>query len=541
MSSYAPSTTRLWRFFFAMLIGLGFASVASADIAQVNSLLARAETNLQSVSGSLGNRTSWPGGSSGKLLARRLEQALDDINPAKELLEKVPAGTAGRDEAVARYQAAAAEYNRLREIMVGPDAPAPTEPAGGVKLDYQQEDVLKGAKFNLREVEANAEQLTKALETLREVEDQLTIDYREVDGLMGVVENAKRKAGFVKDALDKLPADGRGVPEVRQQLVNAEAKIVTATDFLRPVNEKLRKLIDPAQYPEFDADRKRLRELSVMFNDTMILQTDRPRAAETLAQADAARDECIRIAQKYARLMQQRTDQGRTIEGVGNGFLSNLNDFLAEAEAQKAVLPDEIREDLKTAMGYAAEAVKEQKPLWFTGGIPQTMGFAEDRLALLSALDEEAGKELRAEYEATQEQLKEQAESLSELIIRENKLPKDAFAGDDREEAIKTAVSAWKVQQEEFEVLAVRIPGEQWARETKWTYSNGTWYFSDRSKLQVRLIVADHENPDLAIDRPINIWKDHQKGDSMIGVPLYGFEDELQPSSYLLKSNVKKP
>src|SRR5690606_19928385 len=112
---------------------------------------------------------------------------------------------------------------------------------------------------------------------------------------------------------------------------------------------------------------------------------------------------------------------------------------------------------------------------------------------------------------------------------------------EDREEAIKTALSAWKVQQDEYEVLAVRIPAEHWARDTKWTYSNGTWYFSDRSRLQVRLIVADHENPELAIDRAINVWKDHQQGDSMIGTPLRAFEDELQPSDYLLKANVKKP
>ncbi|MFI4892096.1 MAG: hypothetical protein ACIAQ0_01480, partial [Phycisphaerales bacterium JB058] len=105
---------------------------------------------------------------------------------------------------------------------------------------------------------------------------------------------------------------------------------------------------------------------------------------------------------------------------------------------------------------------------------------------------------------------------------------------------IETAISGWTVQQEKFDLLAVRIPAEQWARETKWTYSNGTWYFSDRSKLQVRLIVADHENPELAIDRAINVWKDHQKGDSMIGVPLRGFEDELQPNDYLLRANVKK-
>jgi len=523
----------------ALVLGIFVASHAAADLSKVNSLLQRAEANLQSVSGSLGNRTTWPGGSAGKLLANRLQQAIDDINPAKELLEKVPAGTPGREEAVARYTAAANEYNRLRAIMTGGNEPATPSQTGGTKLNYQQEEILSGARFNLREVEGGANTLTAALEKLRAVEDQLTIDYREVNGLMSVVENARRKTGFVKDALDKLPADGVGVPEVRQQLVNADAKISTAADFLRPLNDKLQKLIDPAGYPEFDADLRRLRDLSRMFGDTMIFQTNLPLAAETIKQTDAARDEAIRIAKKYVRLMDQQTDMGRSIENVGNGLLGNLEGFRLEAETLKQTLPDAIREHMEEARKYASEAVAEQKPLWFTGGIPQELGFAEEKVTLLGALDEEAGKAMQAELDATHEDIQKQADSLRELIIRENKLPKDEFKGEDREEAIKIAISGWKVQQKEFEVLAVRIPAEHWARETKWTYSNGTWYFSDRSRLQVRLIVADHENPELAIDRPINVWKDHQKGDSMIGVPLWGFEDKLQPSSYLLRSNVK--
>ena len=539
MSASTIRQSRILVFMAALVASLCFAPAALADIDKVNGLLRRAESNLESVAANLANRTSPPGGSAGKLLASRLEQALGDITPARELLEKIPAGTEGREEAVARYTAAANEYNRLRAIMTGSNEPAPAQQTEGTKLNYQQEETLSGARFNLREVEAGANQLTTALEKLREVEDQLKIDFREVDGLLGVVENARRKSGFVKDALDKLPADGLGVPEVRQALVNADAKVTTAADFLRPLNEKLRKLIDPANYPEFEADRKRLSELSVMFGNPMVFQTNRLLAAETIAESQAAMDECVRIAQKYTRLMDQRTDQGKAIEGVGNSFLRRHAEFMATAETERVALPDAIREDLNKALKDANHAVAEQKPLWFTGGIPQVMGFAEERVVLLEALDEELGKQMRAEYEETQKQLQTQADSLRELIIRENRMPRDAFAGEDREKAIKTALSAWKIQQEEFEVLAVRIPAESWARETKWTYSNGTWYFVDRSKLQVRLIVADHENPELAIDRPINIWKDHQKGDSMIGTPLFGFKDKLQPSDYLLKTNVK--
>ncbi len=527
----------LVRLLAVVVAALGFAFTASADVDKVNGLLRRAEVNLESVAASLGGRTTPPRGAAGKVLANRLEQSLNDLNSAKQLLEAVPAGTEGRDAAADRYTAAANEYNRLRAILTGSDAPADPEPEG-VALNYQQEELLKSAGFHLREVEANAQQLTEATERLRAVEDQLAIDHREVSGLRAIVDNARRKSGFAGDSLAQLPDDGRGVAGVRQRLVNAEAQVVSAADFLNPLHARLQDLIDPANYPEFDADRDRLRELSVMYNDPMRLQSDRAFAAEVLRQSEAAKAECVRIAQKYARLMQQQTDQGKTIEGIGNSFLQNHGRFLEAADAERAALPASIAADLAEARRLAQEAVASQRPLWFTGGIPQTMGFAEDKLALLAVLDPARGEQVRSELEATRAQLRQQADSLRELIIRENTLPDDRFAGDDREKAIEVAKSAWTIQQNEFDLLAVRIPSEAWSRETKWTYSNGTWYFSDRSRLQVRLIVADHENPELAIDRPVNVWKDHQQGDTMIGTPFRSFDEELQPSEYFLRSRV---
>jgi hypothetical protein len=104
---------------------------------------------------------------------------------------------------------------------------------------------------------------------------------------------------------------------------------------------------------------------------------------------------------------------------------------------------------------------------------------------------------------------------------------------------IAIALDGWKHQQPKCEVLAVRIPSEAWSRDTRWSYSNGTWYLVDVSSLQVRLIVADESDATLAVDRPINVRKDHQKGDTLIGVPLHSFEEALQPQQFLLRSRVK--
>ena len=530
---------RYLRLLVLLCLSFGFVSPAFADVGKVNGLLRRAEANLESVDASIGHRTTPPTGSAAKLSAMRLQQALDDLNPAKELLEQIPAGTEGRAEAAERYTNAVNLYNKLRTILTGSDAPATSTDSEGTKLNYQQEEQLRNARFHLNEVEGNAKHLTEKLEELREVEDELTISYREVDQLMGVVENAKLKSGYAKNAMERLPEDGKGVADVRQRLTNADAKVVTAADFLRPLQKKLHDLIDPKNYPDFDTDQKRLRELSAMFARPEILISQRSLAAETYQQAEAAKAECIRLAKKYARIMQQQTAQGESIEAYGNGFLRNHAAYLARAEELKGELPGEILSHLSEASRYADEAVANQKPAWFNGGIPQQMDFARERAELLRVIDPESGKELDAEIKQAEAKLKEQAESLRELIIRENEMPADRFAGEDRDKAIETAISGWKVQQKEFKLLKVRIPSESWSRETKWTYSNGTWYFSDRSRLQVRLLVADHENPELAIDRPINVIKDHQKGDTMIGVPLWGFEAELPPSSYMLRAKIK--
>lgn len=514
------------------------AAAPPPQVARANGLIQRAETNLASVAPSLNGRTSPPRGSAAKVLANRLQQALGDLNQAKQLIEQVPAGAEGLEAVAARHAAALAEHNRLNSIMTGGEAPPPPSDAG-TPLNYQQEEALRGANFNIREVQGNAQTLETRTAALRAVADQLSINHREVSGLLSMVENARRKSGFASTTLDQLPADGRGVAQARQTLAGADAKVASAAEYLSALNTTLQHLINPANYPEFNADADRLRELAIMFAEPQMLVTERQRAAEAFKQAAAAERECRMLAERYSRLIQQQTEQGVRIEGITTGFVRNHAAFVAAAKAEAARLPEQIRADLATARKYADDAVAEQKPLWFTGGIPQVMGFAAEKLDLLAAIDPAAAAPLRAELQQAEAQLKKQAESLRELIIRENQMPADVFAGPDREQAIKTAVSGWRVQQPEFDLLKVRIPAEAWARETKWTYSNGTWYFSDRSRLQVRLLIADPSNSELAIDRAINVWKDHQKGDTMIGVPLWGIEDELQPHHYLLRAKIR--
>ena len=542
---------------FALLLSIFMmASSASAslvlDVAQVNSHLKRAETNLNLVDGTIGHFTNPPKGSTAKLAKMRLDQAIGEMDKAKDLLSGLSGD--GVAEATNRYNSAVKLQNKLAAILTGeaptpspdptptptPDPTPTTEKPKTVKLGYPHADNFKGTLFTLRRVEADTLSLTTLIEGLQPIEDQLTVNHRTTMNAMAKITETRRQAGFVRDGLDKIPSNGEGVAEAEERLVNARSSVDRVEAYIKPLNAQLLNMINPVNYPEFNKDVKRLRELSVAYvNPEFQFRESREAAAEAYLQRDAAKAECIRVAQLYKRLMEQETDQGKQVEGIGNGFLKQHAVFLLAADAQKLSLPTEIRKDLADSDQYANDAVQNQKPLWFTGGIPQRMGWAEEKLALLLVLDPDGAVAMQSEVNEMKSSLKERADSLKELIIRENPLPNDRYVGADRDAVIAIAKDGWKHQEADFELLAVRIPAESWSRSTKWTYSNGTWYFVDVSTLQVRLIVADKSNPDQAIDRPINVRKDHQSGDKLIGVPMRSFEESLEPSEYLLRNKIK--
>jgi len=244
----------------------------------------------------------------------------------------------------------------------------------------------------------------------------------------------------------------------------------------------------------------------------------RATAAEAYRQ-HAALAGCQRIRGLYARLVQQDTEQGRTVKGVSAHFEEQRAALIEYAAQQRATLPAELGADFAEVDRVANEAVAKQQPLWFTGGIRQQLAAIDEKLALHATLDPAGNAKLNAEADALAQSIAARANSLRELIVRENQLPPGRYADADREAAIAIAKDAWRQQQPSCEVLAVRIPSEAWSRDTRWTYGNDAWTFVDVSTLQGRLIVADQSDAALALDRPLNVRIDHHKGDVLIGAP----------------------
>jgi hypothetical protein len=544
------TTLAIVTFFMATLLLAGLPSLAAADVAQVEGLLRRAAVNLENVEQNVAGRDAWPKGSAGKLLARRLEQVGGDLQPAGELVAQLPAGGEGVAQVTQQYNDMIARYHRLVALQNGGAAPPPdTGPAEGtVKLGYPHADNLKNAVFTLEhKVESAANQLTEFHAKLLPIEDQLTINYRQTGAALNTIKEGRRQAGFVEEALAKVPANGQGVAPAKARLAAGRETFDGAEKYFAPLHAKLMTIVDPAQYPDFRADVERLKGISSDYGADYVFTSDRARAAELYAQRQPAQAELVRIATAYQRPLQQNPDWIKPLEIAGNSALGNFQEFDAAVEEQKQGLPGEVREHLAKADQQADDAVQNQKPLWFTGGIPQEMGYADDKTTLLQAIDPAAGNQLREEYDQLQASLQERAKSLEELIIQENQPPSDNFAGEDRQKAIDTAIDAWKYQEKDFEVLGAAIPAEAWERQEKHFFDgqlegdgdvSGTWSKQDRSRLQVQLFIAVKDQPTLAKIIPVNVYKDHMKGDTMIGTPLFAGDEELQPRFFLLRDKL---
>lgn len=550
---------------FVLLFALAWAAPATADTAadvkQINNLLHRAQANLDSVNQSIGQRTSPPKGSAAKLAKSRLDQAYGDLEPAGKLVAGLTAGEPGVAEAATQFNAAVALYTKLASILSGQstpppadkdkprDAPAKDQPAdppaadkpATVRLGYPHADNLKTAKADLRDVEGSVNALVKLHAEIVAAQDPSALTYRQSLQATNTIEQARTKTGYVEKRLVPIPANGEGVAEAHQRLANARQALDGADQFFAPLHAKLAAQADPTNYPDLNKDLKWLSDTNNTYRNSSVYLNDADRMAEMSGQREAAYAQLVRVAQKYQPLIIQNTPQGQQIENFGNATIGAFEKFDAEAARVQQSLPAEIREHLQDAKTTADTAVAEQKPGYFTGGIPQKMGWAQDKLTLLIAIGTtDETQALQAEYDQTQAGLNQQARSLESLIINANELPNDNYQSADRDAVIAIAIDGWKIQQPDAQILAVRIPGTDWQRETKWTFSNGSAYYYDTSSLQVRLIVADPTNPKLAIDRPINVRKDHQSNDKLRGVPLDDFKlTELHPADFYLRSKIK--
>lgn len=507
-------------------------------LADAQSHQARFEANMKLALDSAGPGEATPPGSKARLAKARLEAAMQSVPTLEARFGELPADDDLVKQLRARFDATLADGKKLEARLSGQSAAAnPGAPAAaGVKLDYRQEELLKGAKFNLDTVDGYANGIDGLIANINQAADRKSVDFREVLKGMQTVAEARRKLGFAGASIAQLPADGRGVAEAAAQQKALAARIDAADKFLAPLNTQLQAAIDVNNYPDFNDDRKRLNELTIMF-DPALIESQKPAAVETINQADAARQERNRIVAKYADLIQQDTDAGRQIKGSAEYFDSKYASFAEAVGKWKQTAPTEIDASIKDVNEMVASAVAEEKPAFFNGGVPQRMSFVEERVNLYVAIDPQAAKPYVDKLAGLRSAVKQEQAKLSEGIIAANEVPPDRYRGDDRAAIEAAAIAEWKAVQPDAQILRICIASQEWNRESMWRLQNTTWYKIDRSKLQVQLLVA-HDGR-LAVIRPVNVWIDHISNDKRTATNLDDIKDELPPDRFVLLAKVK--
>lgn len=548
----------------ALMLLFGGIRVSAAELdADQAKLLAAAQTHLKQLQANLklAQETAGPpdkpvSPSKARLAMARLDSAKQSVPQVQGRLEKLPADHADVQATRKQLDADVAAIAALEARLKGePPAKAPAEEAGksdgnaapaakpapgneGVKLNYKQEDLLKNARFHTRDAQGKAEAVAEVAAKVQAAENIVTLDHRLVQSAVNTIADARGKAKNADNALAELPADGRGVPEVAGALTQVKASLDESEKVIAPAHAQLMKLVDPANYPSFQADVKRLSELAGMYRDTSVLEQDRPRAIELIAQGAAAQAEHNRIVKAYAPLIIQKTSQGEQLAGTSRHFVEQITGFAQVTRQLRETLPPDIDQEIAGVNKMADEAVAEQKPAFFNGGIPQRMEWVKDKVALYAALEPEKAKPYQAKVVELAGQLKKKQAQLTDAIIANNTLPPDNYQGGDREALVKLATDAWLKVQPGAKVLASRIPSQNWKRENIWRYSSGgEWGQIDRSSLQVQLIVKHDDK--LAVIRPVNLSKNHMQNDQINGYPMDGKDDALEPQRFLPLGKVK--
>lgn len=521
---------------------------------QAANYLKSAEADLSSAAGSAGTADRPATGSRLKLTKMRLDSAAARLAQAREVLSDLPAD----DEAVSpvseRAAKAATEHERLTSIITpkpkapvdetssgdeakADDAPAADPEKPAPRLHYKQEESLKNGRFHLR---ASTQLTDQALVVLTRYDGEGPKPvHAEIKAAIEKITQASAKLKLAAGYLKTLPGDHPDVIAFAREGTAENNRMLATHTRLAAIDQQLSKITDMASYPDYQKDFDLVGDLGRRYNDFEMVVQQPERLAQIIQEDGSALQEIQRIAKTYIALAEQKTAPGLAIEKRVNWFYAKRAAFAEKAFAYHKQLPELFEKHIAEVMKLANDGVENKKPMYFgaNSGISQQLTFAEQKLTVLSAFNSEQAKPYQAKLIETRATLRKMAKSLESEIIANNPLPTDRYKGEDRADLIRRAVEGWQTQQKNAQVLTARIPAEAWNRETKWQWWRDSWQKVDRSRIQIQLIIK-HDNTH-AIIRPVNLYKNHMKGDTITASPFYSIDDELQPDAYLLLNKVK--
>jgi hypothetical protein len=271
-----------------------------------------------------------------------------------------------------------------------------------------------------------------------------------------------------------------------------------------------------ADAAQLEQDMEKLRTFATTYGDSRLLEEDPAKLAEIVKAAPVVQEEVKQVVARY----DPKSAEGRKLKFPLGGFERNFKMYEDRISMFKRDAPVQIKGHLDEVEKMSDEAVAQKKPLYFTGGVPQRMKWATDKLVVLGVIDPEAAKPLQARYDAIKPTLPQKEASLRNEIIAANEPPRDSYSGPDKAQLIEQVKSAWKEKHPDDAIVAVRFPGQQWKRDTRWTLQSDlkTLEKTDRSKLQGQILRQSKADPKLLEVHAVDLYKDHLSGDAIKAV-----------------------
>ena len=308
--------------------------------------------------------------------------------------------------------------------------------------------------------------------------------------------------------------------------------------------------VDIKNYPKFKQDKEFLNALYKKYSMNKIFSKGNEAVAKRLlADYDNDKKAYDKLDKKYAAFIKgneaaytpgykQAEKMKRSLRYAGqwiDKFTNAKKEFVTESGPR-------IEELMTKTQEKVAKAVKEKRPLWFTGGgighaMMQISGQL-DSLAAIKGKNDRQVKILRGKFANLSNQVKKAENDLKESILAATKMPANAYSGGDKNKIINMAVKEWNKKHPGKPVLAKGISMPNWERRTEWRYHsvNATHYKVDRSYLQVWVIIKTSDK--VATQYFIELSKNHMQGDSItINVPA-NLQGDVFKTEMLLK-NVK--
>ena len=534
------------------------APLQQAQLRSAQNYLRSAIADIRAAQSSAGSPSRPARGGRLKLTLMRLASAKQKLAKADQLLKGFGANNPSAQSLRKSYESALKVLNQLYAMVSPKKAPAkeparvPAKGPAGVgsstksptpptktapKLGYKQRDQLKNVRWYLRETQKYmrpAQELLKRMDGAgsKPVVSEVRKGYA---SLQQAAKKFKLAAGYLKP----LPASHPEVAQMREKLRATGQLLGALGSRLKAETNRLNKATSLSSFPDYKKDFDLVGALSQRYGNIAFLAQYPEKLAKIIKEDGKALKEFQRIAKTYQALADQKTPQGKAMEKRLQYALRKRQTFIKSLKAYVQSLPQEIDRYLNEVRRLSQEGVTQKKPLFFgkNSGIAQQLGFAEQKLTVLRALGEEKARPFAEKIAAVRKQVQEAAKSLEAEIIANNQMPPDRYRKPDRDSLIKTAIATWLKDHKGAKVLTARIPAESWHRITRWDWYGSAFHKVDYSKLQVQLILQ--HNDKLAVIRPINIIKEHLKGDSIRSFPFDGKTDKLQPHRFIPLSRVK--